>query len=125
MANNDCIEQSDWGSNTISDNRICAGYIEGGIDACQGDSGGPLVCKCKDATILNDEYCLTGVVSGGEGCALPRYPGIYTRVTYFMNWIKSNMDDSNLGISRASFRPNKGKYYIINRHFWKIIRFQD
>ena len=96
MTNIDCIEQSLWSKNEIIDSRLCAGYIdEGGVDACQGDSGGPLVCECKtDAPIYNDRFCLTGVVSVGRGCALPGYPGVYTRVTSFMDWIKSNMEDS-------------------------------
>ena len=111
MTNIDCIEQSHYNQNQIIDSRLCAGLInEGGIDACQGDSGGPLVCKCKeDAPILNDRYCLTGVVSTGKDCALPGYPGIYTRVTFFMDWIKSNMEDSGQAISRDSPRPNKAK----------------
>ena len=99
MTNIDCIEQSHYSQNDIIDSRLCAGYIdEGGVDACQGDSGGPLVCECKtDAPIYNDRFCLTGVVSVGRGCALPGYPGVYTRVTSFMDWIKSNMEERNKG----------------------------
>ena len=65
---------------------ICAGYDSGGKDACQGDSGGPFVCITKDKVPI-----ITGIVSFGLGCAQPYYPGVYSRVTKALDWIKSNM----------------------------------
>ncbi|KAL1414595.1 hypothetical protein MTO96_007379 [Rhipicephalus appendiculatus] len=65
----------------VLDNHMCAGLEEGGKDACHGDSGGPLLA------LNNRRYVVVGVVAAGDGCALPRTPGIYTRVTAFLPWI--------------------------------------
>ncbi len=53
--------------------QICAGEIQGGVDTCQGDSGGALYVN----GIVNNrtKFIAAGVVSYGEGCALPNYPG--------------------------------------------------
>lgn len=68
--------------NAIDETMICAGYTEGGKDSCYGDSGGPLMVK-DDA----GGWLQVGIVSSGEGCALPDAYGIYARVPVFTDWI--------------------------------------
>uniref|UniRef100_A0A8C6EWA6 Peptidase S1 domain-containing protein n=1 Tax=Marmota marmota marmota TaxID=9994 RepID=A0A8C6EWA6_MARMA len=67
------------GVHIVRDDMLCAGKI--GHSTCQGDSGGPLVCKVKGA------WLQVGVVSWGEGCAYANRPGIYTRLTHYLDWI--------------------------------------
>jgi secreted trypsin-like serine protease len=38
---------------------------------------------------VNNLWQLHGLTSYGIGCALPGHPGVYTRVSYYTNWIKS------------------------------------
>lgn len=71
-----------YGSSFVPTRSICAGEPAGGVDTCQGDSGSALAIPLAGTTLL------AGVTSAGEGCAEAAYPGIYTRVTSYLPWIR-------------------------------------
>jgi len=67
----------------------------GGSDACQGDSGGPLVTYVEINTRGNrrkEKAFLVGIVSRGQGCAYHNQPGIYVRVTSYLDWLQKHME---------------------------------
>uniref|UniRef100_A0A087XBP9 trypsin n=1 Tax=Poecilia formosa TaxID=48698 RepID=A0A087XBP9_POEFO len=66
----------------ITRRMVCAGYMDGGRDACnQGDSGSPLVCVGE----------VHGLVSWGQGCTQPNYPGVYVKVCEFLYWTEDTL----------------------------------
>nr|XP_049600316.1 transmembrane protease serine 9 isoform X2 [Syngnathus scovelli] len=80
----------DYNETMITDNMICAGLRDGGNDICQGDGGGPLVSR------QGSVWVLSGVLSFGLGCAWPKIPGVYTRVSQYQDWISIVTGHSNL-----------------------------
>ncbi|XP_066603122.1 venom serine protease Bi-VSP-like [Prorops nasuta] len=78
----ECKEAFKSFKNTVIDERvICAGFRQGGKDACQGDSGGPLMAP------RGQTFYLLGVVSYGFRCAEPGFPGVYSNVLSFLEFI--------------------------------------
>ncbi|MCS0639821.1 serine protease [Streptomyces sp. LP05-1] len=80
----DAVCKQAYGSSLVPAEEICAGYTQGGVDTCQGDSGGPMFRKDN-----NGAWIQVGIVSWGEGCARPNYPGVYTEVSTFASAIAS------------------------------------
>lgn len=72
----------------LGSGQMCAGG-EKNKDSCKGDSGGPLM------SLANADkpywYC-TGIVSFGPSpCGALGFPGVYTRVSEYTDWIESNL----------------------------------
>ncbi|NXH22973.1 PRS56 protease, partial [Bucco capensis] len=76
------------GRDLLTSTMFCAGYLSGGIDSCQGDSGGPLACQDPSSHL----FVLYGITSWGDGCGERGKPGVYTRVTAFVDWLSLQMD---------------------------------
>ncbi len=86
---------------TITAEMICAGG-RAGEDSCMGDSGGPLVVPTGNG------YLLAGVVSFGspDGCAQPGIPGVYARVSHYVDWIEGKIGHSVSPTPQPTFTPN-------------------
>ncbi|KAI4499081.1 hypothetical protein M0802_005947 [Mischocyttarus mexicanus] len=73
--------------NYLSNSVMCA--YKDYTDACQGDSGGPIFIEKT-----NSKYEIIGIVSWGLGCANKDVPGIYVKITDYLNWIKQHTPDA-------------------------------
>ncbi|XP_046971106.1 CLIP domain-containing serine protease HP8-like isoform X2 [Vanessa cardui] len=91
ISNSEC--QSIYnGSPEIYDTQLCAGGVPD-KDSCGGDSGGPLMYPGKNKG-SGVRYIQRGIVSyGSKRCGVGGYPGVYTRVVNYMDWILDNISD--------------------------------
>jgi secreted trypsin-like serine protease len=72
----------------ISNFQLCMQGKEN-VDSCQGDSGGPLM-----SDVENERSVLLGIVSfGPRSCGLANFPGVYTKVSSYLEWILQNIQE--------------------------------
>lgn len=71
---------------TVDKTQVCAGGGSDGADNCEGDSGGPLQYFGSKGFVIH------GIVSWGLAtCGKESAPGVYTKVSYYLNWIIENL----------------------------------
>ena len=77
----------------VTDDMLCANDVEEKQDACSGDSGGPLLAKLPLPGITGGVWSLVGIISWGIGCALTKFPGVYSRIGTEVDWIERTICD--------------------------------
>lgn len=83
---------------SIDEHFLCASDPQGKRDACQGDSGGPLMWNNQQGALeqtSSEKWYQLGLVSFGYGCANTQYPGVYTRISYYIPWIVKIVNGRN------------------------------
>ncbi|WP_256731040.1 serine protease [Acinetobacter sp. SwsAc4] len=99
-----CLSSSLYSAQQITQNMLCAEspMQDSLTDACYGDSGAGL-------TINNlEKPYLLGIASWGVGCAKVGYPGVYTRVTNYSDWINNYLHPSTIPEQKTSQTNQSG-----------------
>lgn len=88
-------------------NFICAGYDRSRCraDACNGDSGGPLLQYSEEDSNMP---VLIGVSSFGLECGRSAVPGVYVRISSFVDWIKDKLGDDVKDVLFVTSQKNNG-----------------
>jgi trypsin len=85
IAHDDCNDDNSYQGQVYDNEMICASAP--GKDSCFGDSGGPIVISGGNPA----EDVVVGITSWGYGCALSNFPGVYTRVSSYADWIQTRL----------------------------------
>ena len=90
VSTNDCKNNFN-----VDETHLCAGGNKG-EDSCTGDSGGGLFSNMLKGSngpdkSQNKRWEVVGIVSYGSVLCGDGKPGVYTRVSQFLQWIKQTM----------------------------------
>ena len=97
VANATCRQGGKYYNLIEDDYELCAGHFElGGSDSCQGDSGGPLI------KMVGGQPVLVGIVSWGMDCAQKKRPGVYTRLSKHVDWVKKEIESQRKPVALES-----------------------
>ncbi|KAJ0174990.1 hypothetical protein K1T71_009131 [Dendrolimus kikuchii] len=78
---------------TLTENQLCAGKVDGELEACKMRMGGPLQVKIPLPGVSTDYnlYYTIGIASLGTKCDLKVHLDVYTRVSSFIDWIENEV----------------------------------
>lgn len=86
-------------STMVCANETAPDPVDGfGEDSCQADSGGPLYFQA--ATL--DDSPQVGITSFGYECGDASLPGVYTRVSEFLDWIEETTADADASVANIT-----------------------
>ncbi|CAK1554494.1 unnamed protein product [Leptosia nina] len=71
-----------------AETQLCYGDRVSNKDSCEGDSGGPLQVNQPNVRCM---YWIIGITSWGKWCGVAGEPGIYTRVSHYLQWIENEV----------------------------------
>ncbi|EMP27808.1 Hepatocyte growth factor-like protein [Chelonia mydas] len=69
----------------VKESELCTAPLRAGVGACEGDYGGPLACLTHDCWVLE------GIITPMRLCARKDQPAIFTRVSFYVDWINKVM----------------------------------
>ncbi|VDP71620.1 unnamed protein product [Echinostoma caproni] len=71
------------------DHEFCAGFYESNVGICPGDSGSGLIYLDHKKPVV------VGVASATHATKPEAFPGLFTRVSSFNDWIKKTIEENN------------------------------